>query len=929
MDGRFSAQPAKPLSQRFCQFTRLSVILLFSCSCCAIYGADAFLRSDSTIILLSGLPGDLESESTYRDQLQSWLDILQWAHPKQIVALADNPESISVPAASSANTVPIRVFPASRSNFLFLGSILTNRLDTLVVIAWGHGGKQGNLPVFHVGGPRITANDFSTLATQLAAGESRWILCFRGSGFFASQFADGKRQILSSERSTVFSSDPVEMSFLLKALRDNSSITFDALAKEIGRATVDWYKDRNLARTEEPTLWLGNEKTQLLARQFEEGALASADAQSTNSLEKPSNSLPKETLRADSTPDVSNSDLPAFWKELKRVDPQEYPDADAVILRRHISYMLAASPAVSAEHDDFVQILTVEGKRFGDFDISYNPPFEDINFSECEVLSPQGKLVRLNPDAIREAHDESVGDYQAGRRKFFSLPGVIPGAILHVHYRNEWKKFPLPHISLEIPVSSDLAVLDSRLQVSLPKDEPFHFAFENTPRSGEGRASPINSDPAINQSSYGAVYTWQFTNLPAVSRDILAPPQQATALLVSTFPDWSAFAEWYARISKLTDTVTPEIAGKAADLTRESKTDHDKILAIYNYVTSLRYVAIPLGVNSFRPHAAANVLESQFGDCKDKANLFNAMLHSLGMTSHLVLVPRFRQAYDTLPGLAFNHAISRVTLADETLWVDTTDDVCRFGMLPPGDPGRKVLVIADQTNSLNQLPSPDPEHHKLRILAQLDCSGRTDLLPASVIADALGYPDYELREAAREGKEHAASFPLLSARFRLTAGSFALERQSGTPVAALNENFSWHADGNCIGLLSSAPGDPASSTGHQTFLRVPFWVPREWEFALHRRKTGLFLNQGYPLTLEEQLEITLPANANPAAFHAASENKQGPFHWNLEWEKTGNAKLLARFRVVLPSGELSAAEAATFQQELRAMLSALSTLIFL
>src|SRR5262249_14198886 len=149
-----------------------------------------------------------------------------------------------------------------------------------------------------------------------------------------------------------------------------------------------------------------------------------------------------------------------------------------------------------------IQILTAEGKRSGDFDISYAPPFEDISFSDCEVLSPQGKLTRLNPDAIREANDESVGDYQAGRRKFFSMPGVVPGAVVHVRYHKEWKKFPLPHISLEIPVSGELTVLESTMQVTVPRDEPFHFALENASNPAAARSSQINLDPAIQQTSY-------------------------------------------------------------------------------------------------------------------------------------------------------------------------------------------------------------------------------------------------------------------------------------------------------------------------------------------------------------------------------------------------------------------------------------------
>src|SRR5437870_11353747 len=40
-------------------------------------------------------------------------------------------------------------------------------------------------------------------------------------------------------------------------------------------------------------------------------------------------------------------------------------------------------------------------------------------------------------------------------RKFFSLPGVAPGAILHVRYQTQWKDFPLPRVSLEIPRSEE------------------------------------------------------------------------------------------------------------------------------------------------------------------------------------------------------------------------------------------------------------------------------------------------------------------------------------------------------------------------------------------------------------------------------------------------------------------------------------------
>ncbi|HWH70863.1 MAG TPA: DUF3857 domain-containing protein, partial [Candidatus Sulfotelmatobacter sp.] len=667
--------------------------LLLSLNWLTAGAAEPFIPAHSTVVLLSGLPGDLESENTYRDQLQSWLQLLQAGKQAQkIIVLCDHPESVSLPAKT-----PGQVLKADRQSFLSLSQTLSATTNALVVIAWGHGGKQGATPVLHVRGPRLTPADFQTLAAQVPAAQSHWVLLFRGSGAFASQLAGPSRQILSSEAETPFASDPVGMPLLVKAVRAHPNAEVNQVADEFGRATAAWYAERSLARTEEPTLWAANQKPRLLAQSAAGGAGSLGEpeqpevaaAQAAQSGAEPA---PEKTPHPTADAQPPSKDLITAWEGITRVDPKKYPEADGVILRRQVRYTLASNPAIVSEQDEFIQVLTPEGKRFGDFDVSYSPPYEELNFLDCEVLRPDGELLRLDPDAIREALEKSVGDYQVGRRKIFSLPGVVPGAVLHVRYRTQWKNFPLPQISLEIPIGQEMAALDSTIQVSVPKDTPFHFALERVKAA----------DPKISQTPYGATYTWQFTGLPPYQREGLVAPRQRPRLMISTFPNWPEFAAWYTRISQLSDTLTPAIADKAKELTRGAKTDREKVLALYNYVTSLRYVAVPMGVNSFRPHAAANVLANQFGDCKDKANLFNALLHSLNVEAHLVLVPRFSQAHETVPGLAFNHAISRVTLGNQILWVDTTDEVCRFGMLPPGDPGRKVLVIDGKTSALTQ-----------------------------------------------------------------------------------------------------------------------------------------------------------------------------------------------------------------------------------
>src|SRR5205085_4985858 len=111
--------------------------------------------------------------NSYSEQVRSWVQILQGnGNARNIFILSDSTE----PAGSAT------VLKADRTNFLSLGPMLTGRTNPLVVMAWGHGGKQGNTPVFHVKGPRLTPADFKAVADHAGTRQSKWILLFRGSG---------------------------------------------------------------------------------------------------------------------------------------------------------------------------------------------------------------------------------------------------------------------------------------------------------------------------------------------------------------------------------------------------------------------------------------------------------------------------------------------------------------------------------------------------------------------------------------------------------------------------------------------------------------------------------------------------------------------------------------------------------------------------
>lgn len=773
-------------------------------------------------------------------------------------------------------TAPAEVAEASRANFLALSETLRGKKEPLVVFVWGHGGMQGETPVFHVRGPRVTPEDFRTFAERAGGAGSRWVLSFRGSGAAARALRGAGREVISSEEGTVFRSDPVAVDLLLAALKEEPGLSFDALGQEIGFAAVEWYEGQSLARTEEPTFWKGTDAPRRLAAKREAKA---------------------------STPATRRAERTGVWKEIEPVDPARFPGQPAVILRRTWSTTLAESPAVTTEAEEFIQILTEEGERFADVDVTYAPPDETVTFLDCEVLKTDGTVERLSPDRVLDAATEPpLGDYRGPSRKIFSLPGAAPGAVLRVRYRSEWKTFPLPHVIHEVPLAAEVPVLDARIEVRAASNAPLHHAFRNF-------AAPA---PAAQPTSYGQSWTWRLADLPAISREPLSPPDAAPVLLLSTFPSWEEFGAWYLRLIREADRVTPEITAKAAELTAGAKDDREKAVRLYDFVTSLRYVSIPLGVNSHRPHSAESVLKNRFGDCKDKANLFNTLLRSLGIAADLVLVPRFTQAHDAAPGVAFNHAISRVRLGNETLFVDTTDDTARFGLLPPGDPGRKVLVVDGASRGLVQLPAPDPAKHRVSLRAKL-AETPDGNFSGSVEVKSSGYADYALRALARQG---VAARPVLAWKYRPAAGVFEMAGQAHTPPAALDRDFEWRAEGAWAGLAAALP-----TRGR--VLRAPFWLPAEWGEALHARRSPLFLNEGYPLTLDQEVEIALAPGRGLAALPPVREGGGGPLAWKVEWSKTGPRTATAKLRVELRSGELDSGQTVQFQRELRALLGAL------
>ncbi len=205
-------------------------------------------------------------------------------------------------------------------------------------------------------------------------------------------------------------------------------------------------------------------------------------------------------------------------------------------------------------------------------------------------------------------------------------------------------------------------------------------------------------------------------NVPQLVLDPQAPPWLwlADALQLSEFADWAELARWAERLFK--DAIQPggEVLARAAAIREQAATPADRLrLALDLVQTEVRYFGIEIGASSHRPAAAARVLQQRFGDCKDKVALLVALLRALDIDATPVLVSNGlrRGAAQMLPSpLAFDHAIARVQLEGQTLWLDATrsQQTGPAALRQSHGLGSGLPASAD-TSTLAALPGTDDE----------------------------------------------------------------------------------------------------------------------------------------------------------------------------------------------------------------------------
>jgi len=410
---------------------------------------------------------------------------------------------------------------------------------------------------------------------------------------------------------------------------------------------------------------------------------------------------PPASLKQDSSKqDTSKPDSPkqdSSKPDASKKDSSK-PDSPRPDFSKEAFTIERMSTRITAENDGAgtrevtaeVKMLADAGvKAFGVLNFTYTSANEAVEFDYVRVRKPDGTVVKTPDYNIQDMPGEVTRTaplYSDIHEKHVAVKGLSVGDVLEYLIRYRVFKPNVPgQFWYEYSFTKNAIAKDERLEVSVP--------FEKYVKV----VSP-EFKPEVQQEGTRRVYRWAHANLEVKEKDPDEVPRRIPPnpdVQITTFTSWEEVGRWYGGLQKDPLAVTAAIQAKAAELTKGLKTDDEKIHAIYNFVAlKFHYIGLDFGIGRYQPHAADDVLDNGYGDCKDKHTLLASLLKAVGIEAWPVLIHTERRLDAEVPSPAqFNHVITVVPSGGQYIWLDTTPEVAPYRLLMLTLRDKQALVI--------------------------------------------------------------------------------------------------------------------------------------------------------------------------------------------------------------------------------------------
>jgi len=360
-----------------------------------------------------------------------------------------------------------------------------------------------------------------------------------------------------------------------------------------------------------------------------------------------------------------------------------------------------------------IKINNILGARqFARISFDYNRAFQQVEIPLVRISHANGGTSEVLPSAVTDAPNPAVEQFPAYhdvRVKSVRILGLQEGETLEYRVITTTTKHPLaPDFWLEHTFERSGQVLEERYELELPASR--HADIRISPAAPPGSTETMGTKEAER-----TVYHWVKTyvapkdgsssgetagetpdvadvGVSSMSWDYLAV-RLAELMLPGSEPIYEAknHEESVKKLSRQPE-VADAVREKALSLTKDSKTQLERLQALYDFVsTGIRTVDTPLDATGFRPRAAVEALNSAYATSEDKYVLFAALAAAVNLHTEPALTGFCDKEALPVPGV-FKHLVVIASAKAGEFWLDPAVEVAPFGMITP-TPAKCALVL--------------------------------------------------------------------------------------------------------------------------------------------------------------------------------------------------------------------------------------------
>ncbi len=349
--------------------------------------------------------------------------------------------------------------------------------------------------------------------------------------------------------------------------------------------------------------------------------------------------------------------------------------------------------------------------------LQFSASLQTLEVLEAYTETAEGERIDVPEDKIITKESEigiSAPDFNDYKTTAIVFSQISAGAAKTIHYKmTQIKPHFENHFSMFNAFPLEVDIKSATIRLIAPDDLKLYI-----------QAVDIEGGKVECEIPGKSEWVWtikdQKGQMP--EQNSISTQNYSPRIVVSTFANYNEVAEAYLKGAADKERVTDKVTELADKLTKDIIRPLDKARALYNWVNeNIRYVSLTFGLGGVVPRDADDIINTGYGDCKDKVTLLNSLLTASGIKSAPALINASNIYWDPDVALAlgiFNHVITYLPEFD--MFVDPTIELAPFGVVGTRHIGKNVLVTRGLKNGSGIIRFPEPSADEANIHSVTD-----------------------------------------------------------------------------------------------------------------------------------------------------------------------------------------------------------------